>query len=760
MRPFYTGYTVLAGLVFWLLWAAPQLGAQPCGLDQCYVYPEFCPESIFVGGGEGPAQPAPDQNLIVAGVAITNGAPRRLAMSGNHAFVACANSFDVIDISDPVDPRLVTTVPVDGPVLAITCDAHFVYTIGAKLEVFDIRRLEQPLLLSTFTFGLGERPDNIAVTSNVLLLAGRSGLRLLDVSDRSNPKDIPNGFPYTGYSSAWTMEVEGTTAVVVRMTTGLSSDIPGVPPPQAIPSRVEAYDITNPLTPTLRWSVGFSIVTSVAIGNGVVYVGDAGGTYSRLYIHDVNTGAHVSSHADGFSPVLGVAGNYLFKAVDRAVVAFSTTNSVLANSSLSPVGGSAVDMVAAGPFAFVVISNATSGRLLVLRPGNTANPQVAGGYYVPGDPLHLEIHGAHRFIVDSPRWSNNGYFGGGIQILNSQGSWMGRVDGSFRRVRAAGQLAFAVGPAYGRQLNVIDIANPCNPQVIGGWGTGTSVQDIALAGDYAILADVAHGLHVLDITTAANPRQVHQLTGQYGRVIASNNYAFAAETEIQCLDLPDENEFPCKIETTGGLDVLDISNPKDVRFVGRYDAQGHIKGMAIAGDLLFLGVSSRANSTNAIAGLHVIDISAKARPRLIGIWNLFQDIGEILVVGDYAYVQADTFFTHVIDVRNPKSPRRVGGSQLAGGQMVLANCFVHVVTSGYVTLLHEYCQPRFESLSQVNGTTVIRFRGPPRVPAMVQRSDDLKVWSNWSAVRFIDGPMVLPDEVSTTGGAFYRLILP
>ena len=91
---------------------------------------------------------------------------------------------------------------------------------------------------------------------------------------------------------------------------------------------------------------------------------------------------------------------------------------------------------------------------------------------------------------------------------------------------------------------MIDISNPANPQRVGGYDTAGQAWGVAVAGNYAYVADDTAGLQVIDISNPANPQRVggYDTAGYANGVAVVGNYAYVADGHA-------------------GLQVVDISNP-------------------------------------------------------------------------------------------------------------------------------------------------------------------------------------------------------
>ena len=90
-------------------------------------------------------------------------------------------------------------------------------------------------------------------------------------------------------------------------------------------------------------------------------------------------------------------------------------------------------------------------------------------------------------------------------------------------------------------LQVIDISDPANPQRVGGYDTAGHAYGVAVAGNYAYVADADAGLQVIDISNPANPQRVggYDTAGTAYGVAVAGNYAYVADSDagLQILSL-------------------------------------------------------------------------------------------------------------------------------------------------------------------------------------------------------------------------------
>ena len=192
--------------------------------------------------------------------------------------------------------------------------------------------------------------------------------------------------------------------------------------------------------------------------------------------------------------------------------------------------------------------------------------------------------------------------------------------------------------ADGGGLRVIDVANPIAPTEMGfcdtpGYGTG-SASGVAVAGDYAYVADGDGGLRVIDITNPLDPIEVgfYDIQELVYDVVVTENYAYVAASY-------------------GGLLVVNIADPTAPTEVGRYDTPGTAEGVTVVGTYAYIA--------DGESGLRVIDVAIPATPIEVGFFDTPSYAKGVTVIGHYAHVADAGSGLHVIDITNPVIPSEV-----------------------------------------------------------------------------------------------------
>jgi hypothetical protein len=206
-------------------------------------------------------------------------------------------------------------------------------------------------------------------------------------------------------------------------------------------------------------------------------------------------------------------------------------------------------------------------------------------------------------------------------------------------VAIAGDYAYVAD--YGSGLQVVDISDPTSPIAAGSCDTPGDARAVAIAGDYAYVADGNSGLQVIDISDPANPVSAGgcDTPGYAWAVGIAGDHAYVADGDA-------------------GLQLLDITDPTSPAPAGSYDTPGDARGIATAGDHAYVADED--------SGLQVLDISDSANPVLAGSCDTPGWALGVALAGDYAYVADYHHGSEVIDISDPTNPVLAGSCDAPG----------------------------------------------------------------------------------------------
>ncbi len=194
--------------------------------------------------------------------------------------------------------------------------------------------------------------------------------------------------------------------------------------------------------------------------------------------------------------------------------------------------------------------------------------------------------------------------------------------------RGIAARAGRVHMGVGSQLVVVDASNPSAPRRLGTMKLPTPPLDVALSGDWALVADGRAGLRVVDMRDPAMPREVAAVdVGGRARALAVHDgHAYVV---------------------TGGarLVVIDLANPAQPRVLAATAAQDNTSAedVAVTGSTVFVAQTD---------GLRSYDVSDPATPRPLGLLSYGSYPRALVVDGPRAFVGfGDVLWT--VDVGDP-----------------------------------------------------------------------------------------------------------
>ena len=239
--------------------------------------------------------------------------------------------------------------------------------------------------------------------------------------------------------------------------------------------------------------------------------------------------------------------------------------------------------------------------------------------------------------------------------------WSGAVGtpGVANGVALAGNFAYVADGYSG--LQVVDISNPASPVLVGSEETEGFASGVALSGNVALVADGESGLLVFDIS---NPTVPHLISS-----FDTPGYAFG-------IDVTEDTAVVA--DGSAGLLAIDISDPKSPAMLTSFGTGDIATAVTIAGGLVFVA--------NAESGLMIVDLFQSAFPL---IWEASIDTPGrargVAVVGTHVLVADDAGGLQVIDVSTPRTPRVVTtiGLPHAAYAVAVAGTVAYVGTTDY-----------------------------------------------------------------------------
>jgi hypothetical protein len=542
---------------------------------------------------------------------------RDVFVVGEHAYLAAdEGGLRILNVADPAHPVEVgfSKPPLNAYAVTVLDGYAYVADRTNTLRIVEVADPVSPTLRSTYAPSINDYVQDVAVRSDggqvYAYLGASNHLFIVDFSSPSSPVELG---VYT--TTVQAVVVDGTHAYVAAGEDGLS-----------------VIDVSQPHAPSLLDTLdtpGFAY--TLALSGTHAYVADAAG---GLRIVDISVPGELAE--DGF---------------------YDTPDS-------------AQDVALAGNWALVADDERGVRLIDVTDP---AAPMETGAYDVTSAAWSVAISGTLAYVGDY--YYDPGLIRGALRVIDISNSaqpaqtGFAALSGRGTGVALWEDHAFLSGYQHG--LLVVDVSDPFSPAEVISYPTSTVCDDVAVAGNYAYLAE-SQGLYLFDITDPLSPTllSLWPTPGDSVNTVAvEGQYAYAGVGR-------------------DGLHILDISDPANPSETGAYTVSDSIYDVAVLGDLAYLAVDA--------AGLHIVDVSDPASPHLVQIYDGWETVQAVAVTSRgsgsvLAYILGEIWDDEaewvkglaVLDVSDPDSTAQLGFYRLRTEAYSLA---VDQDTSGGATI--------------------------------------------------------------------------
>lgn len=576
-----------------------------------------------------------------------------IEVAGSLAYLIDAEGLRIVDVSDVTTPVQISFTPLPGWGEAISVAGPYAYVTrshsngrsgsgcgnGGILHIIDISNPLAPRLVNTITTASGGcsatyKAFDLFVSNNYVYVADSDpyGLRVMDLSNPGQPVELGNsggwteamiiqdGYAYVsnGYwggfrivdisdpttlnqvASYETLNSTGPLAMVGQIIY-LAEEAEG---PREVPEAKDGLrllDVSNPISPT---AIGFyptpGPIQTLTIANGYAYLATAG----QLHILDVSDPAKpvevgVYDQAYTFNHFTSAGGPlYLADNAENELQVIDAsqplTPTIIATATIN--AKSLVKIISQPPYVYVVEKNGL--RLLSMADATT--------------PTELSFYSTgNHLLSDAVIVNNYAYilvqadFGLLLHVIDlSTPSQPKKVGDSYDLLSgsSAGTLIQTANRLYlhyqrdGGWVLALSLANPAAPRTIG--RARVLDDNLSARGDYVYLTDPTEGLQVMDFSNPTSSPPVQRFL------------------ELTGYHLVFKDKFAYLVTETEGLRILDLSNPAHPVEVGAVDpslweANGGypFKGITLGDDYAYL---FNENS------LRLLDISDPTAPHEVG----------------------------------------------------------------------------------------------------------------------------------------------
>lgn len=589
-----------------------------------------------------PAEGARAQTL--SRVDVGGGALSPPVAYGDHLYVGTGATVSVWDLSDPRHPVAAgrtSAAPAPGPVRALAIVGDTLYAAWDSPEgtggitIYSLAMPAQPVAVGEFDDYVEsdfKGPAGLATSGQYVYLGDReNGLVVLDAADPLAPVTL-------GVVDG-VHEFDAMAAFGTQLLTSGSSFIGG--------RVVNVIDISDPAAPV---AAGSTVLDGGSVLRAVLTDGYAIGVGNDLLVYDLHDPANIvevfaapidqATGAVREGDTLYLVGDSGIQVWDFAVPSAPSLLRTVVAPTFAP------DQTAATPFGPLILTHTDRGVLLDTSAPH--EPVVAAQFALPfGVAAQAAgFDAAHAYFAEE------GY-GLGVADLATLAP-QGRYDADLPpdlAARAMTDVSVDGGRAYlaawGYGVLIAGLADPANPVELGRFEFPFA-SAIEAHGDRVYVASTTNGgvFRILDVSDPAHPQPLGALTtSQTYDLTVRGDYAY----------LVDGQTFG-----TGGLRIVDVSNPTAPVVVGQYADCADADGVDVSadGDIAYVACAD--------GSLRILDASDRANPALLGSVTLpgsasFPDynVAHSVVVADGVAYVGDEYGLVEVDVRDPAAPVRI-----------------------------------------------------------------------------------------------------
>ncbi|MFA7368731.1 MAG: S8 family serine peptidase, partial [Kiritimatiellales bacterium] len=266
---------------------------------------------------------------------------------------------------------------------------------------------------------------------------------------------------------------------------------------------------------------------------------------------------------------------------------------------------------------------------------------------------------------------------GGLTVASSVGGF--NTSGTAKNIAVAGNYAYVADGANG--LSILNIADPKNPALAGSYDTAGTANDVAVSNGYAYVADGNNGLVIVNVSNPFAP----SLAGSYNTpgtaegIAVQSNYVYLADgdKEMMIFDVSNPASPQFKSGTANSWIMHDVVVRGNSAYlagnenVWRFNVNTPTAPVAdkSAGSLFTsqnaTGIHSDGSNIVAAAGTYGIKIM-DTNLNFCGSYDSDGNASGVFVSGSYAYIADGTNGLVVLDISTPSSPALAVHVQTAG----------------------------------------------------------------------------------------------
>lgn len=216
--------------------------------------------------------------------------------------------------------------------------------------------------------------------------------------------------------------------------------------------------------------------------------------------------------------------------------------------------------------------------------------------------------------------------------------WLGglELNGAPEDIAISGTLAGVVGNEIG--LQIVDVHDPAHPALRGHLAGFGETRRVQMLGSLAYLADMGAqsggGLQVVDLSNPDEPK----LSGTFSLPLGA-------------IDVHLTDNLAYVIEASSGIFIVNVNSPATPYLIGSFQQKGENQRVWVDGDRAYYLSQGK---------LQVVNIHDPTQPALISQPILTSQVSDLQAKGATVYIITARDGFQILDLSDPKRPKRVG----------------------------------------------------------------------------------------------------
>ena len=479
--------------------------------------------------------------------ALTSDWPQKVSLSGNYAFHASNDTLSIIDLTDPGNAQIVTSLPVEGLVSARAKDNLLLAGTADSLIIYDITDIENPVEKSKTAT---PKISAIDIIDHLAILGLEEypdiGVKLVNIENPENPQEL--SFVATAVKEENTTYFKNPIDIIVENNLAY----------------ISAYGSTNLFVVDLSDPGHVAIKGSFEFDKGEFPMPETMHLdYPYIYLCQTNSSAALLriDVSDPANPILSAA----FEA-PKSVRYAATLNDTL----------------------FV----ASDERLWIYHLEDPQTPRLLGSSWQWSGVDRLEAGNGHLYAARGDTLFILDY--SDVQNITARGHYHS-PNGTVRVVSVRGEQAYLLTVNEAQSaFEVVNVADPANPSQISQYPIESEGRDLFIPEDNPAKAYVAfskspseNGLLILDLTSVVsiNPLGTAPSRGVPSCLWVEDSLAFVGSNDDQFL---------------WHLESFNVARPESPQPVASREGDGIIWDIQVVNELV---AASIAGTIDEIPGM-------------------------------------------------------------------------------------------------------------------------------------------------------------